>query len=372
MSIPVSLPLRQGAVFKAVLIAVVLQAILVTLTTLVKLRTGSEDTDFYFRYATRTLDGKVPYRDFRVEYPPLAIPLFLAAKLVSRGVVGFRVAFAIEMLIFNAGTVLIAARWVERRQGRARVPAALAWYTLFFVMLSRLMVSRYDAAPMLIGFGASVWWFSGREVLGGLAAAVGTLMKLYPALVALVASAGDLARPRMERGKGLIAFSFTLVLGAAAWLSLGGVRGVSESLAYQLGRGFEFGSLYSGAQMLVARALGAEIAIGRDHAAWSSITPWSSRLATLVLPIQLATGLMVCGVYLRRGMREGVRYSGAAVLAFIVTSKVFSPQYLIWLIPYVGVLEEPISRRGRWIFVAGCAAALLAPASLNHLHWTSP
>ena len=81
---------------------------------------------------------------------------------------------------------------------------------------------------------------------------------------------------------------------------------------------------------------------------------------------------MVCGVYLRRGMREGVRYSGAAVLAFIVTSKVFSPQYLIWLMPYVAVLEEPISRWGRWIFAAGCAAALLAPASLNHLPWTSP
>ena len=189
MSIPVSRPLGQGEVFKAALIAVVLQAVLVTMTTLVKLRTGSEDTDFYYRYATMTLDGKVPYRDFRVEYPPLAIPLFLAAKLVSRGVVGFRVAFAIEMLIFNAGTVLVVARWVERRQGRARVTSSLAWYTLFFLMLSRLMISRYDAAPMLIGFGASVWWFSGREVLGGLAAAVGTLMKLYPALVALVASA---------------------------------------------------------------------------------------------------------------------------------------------------------------------------------------
>ena len=77
----------------------------------------------------------------------------------------------------------------------------LAWYTLFFLMLSRLVVSRYDAAPMLFGFGASVWWFSGRGVLGGLAAAVGTLMKVYPALVALIASAGDLRVPGRNVGR---------------------------------------------------------------------------------------------------------------------------------------------------------------------------
>ena len=124
--------------------------------------------------------------------------------------------------------------------------------------------------------------------------------------------------------------------------------------------------------MLIAKLLGAEIVIERDHAAWSTVTPWSSRLVTLVFPIQLAASLMVCGVYLRRGTREGVRYSGAAVLAFIVTGKVFSPQYLLWLMPYVAVLEGPIARPGRWMFAAGCAAALLAPASLNLLAWTSP
>ncbi len=371
MSMPASPWLGQGGVFKAVLAIVALQAILVMVTTLAKLRTESDDTDTYFRYARLTLDGKVPYRDFRVEYPPLSLPLFLAPKLVSRDVACFRVAFAIEMLVCNAGTVLIAALWVERTQGRARVLPALAWYTLFFLILSRLVVRRYDAAPMLIGFGASVWWFTSRGALGGLAAAVGTLMKIYPALVALVAAAGDLARPRMERCKGVIAFSLASLLGIAAWLYLGGVRGVSESLAYQLGRGFEYGSLYSGVQMLVAKALGAEIAIERDHAAWSSITPWSSRLITVVFPIQLAACLVVCGMYLRRGMREGVRYTGAAVLAFIVTGKVFSPQYLIWLIPYVAVLEGQIARRGRWIFAAGCAATLLAPASLNLLSRTS-
>ena len=86
-----------------------------------------------------------------------------------------------------------------------------------------------------------------------------------------------------------------------------------------------------------------------------------------VLPIQLACILVVCGVFACRGMREGVRYSGAAVLGFIVTGKVLSPQYLIWLMPYIAILEGPIAPRGRRLFAATCAATLLAPSGTNCL-----
>jgi hypothetical protein len=114
--------------------------------------------------------------------------------------------------------------------------------------------------------------------------------------------------------------------------------------------------------MLAAKAVGAEIAVVRDHAAWSSVTPWSPRLLSLALPIQAAAILMVCALFIGRGMSEGARYSGAAILAFIITGKVFSPQYLIWLMPFVAVLEGPTARRARWLFAAGCAATFVAPA----------
>ena len=89
-------------------------------------------------------------------------------------------------------------------------------------------------------------------------------------------------------------------------------------------------------------------------------------LAALVLPIQVATVLLVCGVYLRRGLKEGMRYSGAAVLGFIITGKVLSPQYLIWLMPYVAVLEGPIVA-GALDLRGGLTATLLASAGLSFL-----
>jgi hypothetical protein len=275
------------------------------------------------------------------------------------------------MLLFNAVTVLLVAAVVERRESLAQVPSRLAWYTVFFLPLSRLLVSRYDAAPMLLGFAASVWWFSGRVRLGGLVAALGTLTKMYPAVVPLLGSIRDLTRPGPARSRGAVVFASTLLLGIASWLGLGGARGVAASLRYQVERSFEYGSLYSGIQMLFAKLVGAEIVIGRDHASWSSITPWSARLLAWALPIQLTSILVVCGVFARRGMSAGVRYSAAAVLGLIITGKVFSPQYLIWLMPFIAVLDGPVASRSRRLFAAVCAATVLAAACLNFLSRTS-
>jgi hypothetical protein len=358
-------PRAKTAVRRAVLIAVAVQLAITAATTVMKLRAGRDDTDIYLRYATMMREGKVPYRDYRVEYPPLALPLFLAAALVSREAAGFKIAFAVEMLVFNAATVWLVASWVERTQGPGRVRERLVWYTVSYLLLSRLMVSRYDAAPMLLAFAASTWWFSGHRERGGIAAALGTLTKVYPAVIALVAATWDLTRPSRSRGRGLMAFVAVILIGTLAWFATGGIHGVSESLGYQLDRGFEFGSLYSGAQMLAVKAIGDEIAVVRDHAAWSSVTRWSPRLLPLVLPIQAATILIVCGLFVRRGMTEGVRYCGAAILAFIITGKVFSPQYLIWLLPFIAVLEGRIARPAFWLFNAGCAATLIAPALIG-------
>jgi len=59
------------------------------------------------------------------------------------------------------------------------------------------------------------------------------------------------------------------------------------------------------------------------------------------------------------------------VLAFIATGKVFSPQFLIWLIPYLAALEGPIARRARWLFLAVAVATVGSPGLFGFLPRTS-
>ena len=367
-TIPPRRPWRRP--LAAGLVAAAIQAALIALTAGARLRKGTEDTDLYFRYASRMLGGEVPYRDFPIEYPPLALPFFLAPAAVVRDLVGFKVAFAAEMLALNALIVLLVAVRVAQREGTGRIPARLAWYTLIVLILSRLIVTRYDSAPTLAAIAATLAWAAGRPALGGLAGGLGTLIKVYPAAPSLVALVADWRHPAGRRGRGAVMFALVVLGGGLAWVGLGGVRGAAGSLRYQGERGLEYGSLYSGAQMLVAKVLGASIAIERDHAAFSSVTRWSKGLLGLVFPIQAAAIVGVCWVFARRGARELIRYSAAAVLAFIATGKVFSPQFLIWLIPFMAVLDGPRAGRLRWLFAATCAATLLAPAGLGWLDRT--
>src|SRR4051812_30304555 len=57
-----------------------------------------EDVHAYHDYASRAIGGAVPYRDYVVEYPIGAFPLFWLPRLIASGFHGYRVAFAAEML----------------------------------------------------------------------------------------------------------------------------------------------------------------------------------------------------------------------------------------------------------------------------------
>ena len=72
-----------------------------------------DDVKLYFNDARPILDGKLPYRDYPVEYPVLAIPLFLAPLVAGSDFEAYKLAFVAEMLLFNAGAV-----WLVARRGR--------------------------------------------------------------------------------------------------------------------------------------------------------------------------------------------------------------------------------------------------------------
>ena len=43
------------------------------------------DTPVYESYGDAVLDGEVPYRDFQLEYPPAALPVFVMPALAANG-----------------------------------------------------------------------------------------------------------------------------------------------------------------------------------------------------------------------------------------------------------------------------------------------
>ncbi len=232
---------------------------------------------------------------------------------------------------------------------------------MFCAILSPLVVGRFELAPMVLAFAAARWWFAGRNVLGGLTAGVGTLLKVFPGLVAIPALVWELSRFRTSRARGSLAFFLTVTTGMAGWFLLGGVN-VLESFRYHAARGLGIETLYAGGTLAWGKLAGIDIPWVIEHKAVHLVPEWGSRLAALASPLQAAALLLVLVPFWRRRMAEGIRYAGAAILASLVTAKVLSPQYLVWLFPFVVVLGGWTGSRARWLFLFVClTTALIYP-----------
>jgi hypothetical protein len=328
----------------------------------------------YYDYAGQAVTGQVPYRDYLVEYPILSFPLFMLPRLLVRDFASYCVAFGAEMLVFDIAAIVLLARHVAETEGVGDVAGRLTWYTVFCASLAPLVVGRFELAPMVIAFAAAHWWFGGRNVLGGLTAGVGVLMKVFPGLVAILAVVWELARLRTSRARGSLAFMLIVAAGVAGWLLIGGAN-VLDSFRYHADRGLGIETLYAGAVLAWGHFAGIAVPWVIEHKAVHLVPEWGARLAALATPFQAAALLVVLIQFGRSGMAEGVRYSGAAVLAALVTSKVLSPQYLVWLFPFVVALSGWTGSRTRWIFLFVCVTTALiypGPAFIRILDHQGP
>jgi hypothetical protein len=359
---------RKASPFLPALVAVVAHVVLFVATGLLikygshpDLGAASWSYRIYYDYASQAMQGRIPYRDYLVEYPILTFPLFLVPRLFVADFASYCIGFGTEMLLFDVAAIMLIARHVAETEGPGRVAGRLAWYTIFCTSLAPIVVGRFELAPMVIAFAAARWWFAGRNVLGGLTAGLGTLLKVFPGLVAAVAVVWEMARCRSSRARGSLAFAITLTAGMAGWYALGGSN-VVDSFTYHAARGLGIESLYAGVLLAWGKLAGIEVPWVVEHKAIHLVPAWGSRLAALASPLQAAALLLVLLQFRRRGTAEGVRYAGTAVLASMVTAKVLSPQYLVWLFPFIVVLGGWTGSRARWLFLFAClTTAIIYP-----------
>jgi hypothetical protein len=307
----------------------------------------------YYDYASRAVQGEVPYRDYLVEYPILSFPLFLIPRLIVADFWRYRIAFVVEMFLFDATAICLIARHVRENEGIARVPERLGWYTLFCGSLSPLVIGRFELPPMVFAFAAARWWFLGRSALGGITAGLGALLKIFPGLVAGPALIWELSRLRLSRVRGFLAFLATLMAGSAGWFLLGGAQ-VLSSFQFHADRGLEIETIYGGALMAEGKFRGIDVPWVIEHKAVHLAPEWGSRFASVAAFVQMAALFVVLVQFWRTGALEGIRFSGAAVLAYLALGKVLSPQYLIWLFPFLVAIGGWTGSRARWLFLFCC------------------
>jgi hypothetical protein len=314
------------------------------------------DTPVYERYGDWMLDGRVPYRDFRPEYPPLALPAFALPSLVAGAEAGpddYGEAF--EWLMAACGValiVLVSATLRSLAAGSVRLVGTLAFAALAPLALGSVVLSRFDLWPAALTAGALAALVAGRDRLGAGVLGLAVATKLYPGVLVPLAAAW-IWRRRGRHEALVCGLVFVAVLAACfVPFLVAAPEGVAASVSRQLSRPLQIESL--GSALLLALGVGVEMesSHGSQNVAGS---------AGLVVGIAAtgvqAAALLVLWAAFARGRMSGerlVRFAAAAVLAFVALGKVLSPQFLIWLVPLVPLV------RGR----RGLAASALLGAAL--------
>lgn len=303
------------------------------------------DTPIYERYGEAMADGQVPYRDFRVEYPPAALPVFLLPAL-SDG--DYRSTF--EGLMAGLGVLLILV-----------VASISPWAAIFValtpLLLGSVVLTRFDLWPAALTAAALALLLSGRWRFGLGVLGLATAAKLYPAVLLPIALA-HVWRNRGRREAIVCGGIFAAVI-AAIYLPFVVVSpgGVWDSFWVQAGRPLQIESLGAGLLLAAHQAFGLDLTMESSHGSQNLAGGLADTLAVLTTLAQIA---VVVGMWIwyARGPADRdrlIRACAAAVCAFIVFGKVLSPQFLIWLIPLVPLVW---GRRG---LLASCllAAALV-------------
>ena len=329
---------------------------------------GGSDMDLYHEYATYMGDGLVPYRDFTVEYPPIALALFYLPYVLFQDISSYSNAFAIEMMLFG-----IAGIWLVlglARQLRVSPLIALSCYTLAVVAIGDIAVQRFDLVPAVITLAALYAFCRGKYEVAWLVLAIGVMTKLYPAVLAPIFLIYQWRRSDWRRiWPSLAAFVLTLMLIAAPVLVLG-KGGFINSFTVQSDRALQLESLYA-SLLLLLNSLGLVNAVAvRGEMSFDVSSPLADPLAKYAFLVVGAALLAIYMLFIRRIRRKleepncamlnaadsasVIHYAVAVITVFIITNKVFSPQFVLWLCPLIPLVC------GRWHKVVWVVFLLVA------------
>ncbi|MFK4542451.1 hypothetical protein RKD29_002047 [Streptomyces tendae] len=265
--------------------------------------------------------GTFPLTDVTWQYPPAA-----ALAILSPGLLPFlEYATAFFVLACVTDAAVLALLWHAGR-GAGRSPRGAWVWVVGVPLLGPTVYARYDVMVTAVAVAALLAAGRHPRVAGALAG-LGALLKVWPALV-LVGMRGW--RPWLAAAvsaAGLAALFAVSMPGAFAFLTFQRERGVEvESV----------GSLV----FHVARHFGWEGGVLLNYGSMEFLGPHVDTVGTISLGLS-AVGFGWLLLWRLRASRPAAPRFAAhtaadaafvAVLLFTVTSRVISPQYLVWLV----------------------------------------
>ncbi len=298
--------------------------------------------DRFWKNAEPLFNREVPV----TEYPPFALVFFVIPRFFGDTPWTYNIAYVAEVLVFMVVGLLLVSRLAKRLGHNPR--RAMVVYGILILVMIQLVADRYDIFPTVLMLASFYLFVTKRYFWAGVVLAIAAMTKLYPAVVFPLYLI-YLLHERNWRGTfgafcGFLIAEMTIV--AVCWLIEPQL--ITNFLSYHTNRPLQIESFPASLLYLFSifglidvwmQPATAEGSYGSDNL--MGAVP--DIVASAMMPIMIALTLLAYATYLataRRTVREGslrlLELSVILVLMiFMVMNKVFSSQYLIWIIPPV-------------------------------------
>ncbi|HJV04237.1 MAG TPA: glycosyltransferase 87 family protein [Actinomycetota bacterium] len=252
-------------------------------------------------------DDRIPYVDARNEYPVLSGVAMWVAAIPSTSFVSF----------FNWTAVLLSACALVTAATLHRLVGARAMFFALSPTLALFGFVNWDLLAVALATLATAALLRGRSLTTGALLGLGAAAKLYPALL-VPPFAGSSHRREGLRGASAVAVGAVL-----AW--------VAVNLPFALASPGRWSEFYRFSSDRPPDWDSAWFAL-QHHLGWALSAPWLNVLSGLAFAV--GTVIVWVAVSRRRPHFPPWTFGFPVLVVFLLTGKVFSPQFGLWLLPW--------------------------------------
>ncbi len=283
------------------------------------------DISVYFQYAMQILSGEIPYVDFSLEYPQFSLIVILVPlifTILTQDPLTYLVVHQVFMSVFDILTTLlvylIALKVSNQRCAFiSGVLSATAFSSAYFVL------TKYDAFPTFLLMLALFLFLYRKEIFGYLSASAGFLAKWFPGLALPYFVLHEVMSGKDLRsiGRNIIAAAALFIIVVLPFAVLNS-SGFLATYTTHTGRTALAHSFCYYVDFVLGNVFGFSF--------FAQISLFLMPLVQILLLWYYYSTKNTSADYL-------CAFLFFSTFAFIILNNVFSPQYILWITPFLAI-----------------------------------
>ncbi|WAC09837.1 hypothetical protein [Dyadobacter pollutisoli] len=302
------------------------------------------DLTLYYSTAVNLLEGKVPFRDFKLEYPFFALIPIVIPQILNGLTGGSFATYPFWLVVQNLFLGLAIGLLIYKTVGLHK-KIAVYKYAVILIFSLPIFLYRFDPFPAFLTIFTiySVLlkpFFSGASLVTSIGAKLYTIIFLpVIGLFYLINRRYNVALLSLSGGLFIVLISFLAFF-------LMEENGIRDFLKYHQSRGIHLESFLGGLLLLLYQFGIGSVEVKHSFGAMHLVTPWTDELlffVKIITPLCFAALIIFIGwAFREQKLNERkvpvlslVHAFAAQLLLFLLLNKVLSPQYMVWLLPII-------------------------------------